>query len=169
MRFIQLWEQVAEETISKVEQYLDQIQQAGYVLVAHQTASDTAMNIIQSQGLGAVNGLNGTALYSSGPKLAELVRRMMKAFQARDAGDLEGWQQNATGLSHRGSDAVVVAAVPRQAAGRGLSNLDDYLSDLVDQGRLPSIQIPNQYIVGFWNLETGEFKANGKFRPDGTL
>ncbi len=169
MRFTRLWEQVAENTIAKIEQYLSQIQQAGYVLVAHQTSEDTAMNIIQSQGLGAAAGLDGTALYSSSSRLAELVRRLMKAFQARNAGDAEGWRQNAYGLSHRGSDAVVIAAVPKQVAGNRLSDLDGYLSDLVYQGRLQTLQVPNQYIVGYWNLKTGEFKANGKFKPDGTL
>jgi hypothetical protein len=70
------------------------------------------------------------------------------------------------GTIHKGSNAVVVLAIPKQLG--SLGKIDDKLADLVMSGQLKSMQVPNQYIVGYWRAD-GQFFGNGKFNPRGIL
>jgi hypothetical protein len=136
-----------QDTGRKVYNYLQQLVGSGFQLVAHQTAQDSAMRILtQGQDFGQA-GVGGTALLATPESIRETIGMMQSGTGAATGG---------TSGVHRGSNAVLIMAVPQGF--RSISELDDYLFDM------GLTSIPNNHIVGAWNAD-GTFQANGKFDP----
>jgi hypothetical protein len=156
-------------TTQAVSKYLSQIEAAGYRLLVHQTDYETAHKITQGQTF-SHNGVHGTALFTNTQKLAQQVQGMNTAHTAAQGGDWDGYRQHAGNNNiHKGSNAILVMAIPNKSAKGSTMGLDDVLADLFGQGRIKEIGIPNNYIVGYWNTLNGQFAGNARFKPDGTL
>lgn len=145
-----------------VEKYLADVEKAGYRLIAHQTSDDQALKIIKSEDF-SDRGVDGTALWANHGQIRAVVEKM-NAFHNDDMTQY----RSTGGVVHKGSNAVLVMAVPAKLPIKGLRDLDDYLIDLYQAGKINSFGIPNQYIVGYWQWD-GQFFANGKFKPKGLL
>lgn len=139
------------QVFNKMLVYLNQLA-ASYQLIAHQTFDDSAASIMKT-GFGK-NGLHGTALFSNPQQIIQTASTM--------AGT--GGQA----AIHKGANSLVVLAFPKQIIQqlniRSLQDLDDHLVDIYGQGKLQTIGLPPNYIVGYFN--NGQFFANGQFRPD---
>lgn len=144
-------------TMNKVTTYLGQLQQAGFVLVVHQTDHDTALKITQGQSFGRGRGVLATALYSTPQSVRAVIEKMHATGAGQDASRMPG-------NIHRSSTGIVVMAIPKVAAGRGPRDLDDTLADAMQNGLIPDLSVPNQYIVGFWRAD-GQFFGNSRFNP----
>jgi hypothetical protein len=158
----QLPQQLDQNTIQAVVKYLSQIQQAGFVLVGHQTLSDIAINIMKTQSFGRGSGLHGTSAAVNPQGLVRMVQLMhgqTRAVQNNQPVPHSG------GQIHKGSNAVVVMAIPKSFYGRDLTDVDANLADLALQGVIPDMSLPNNYIVGVW-MANGKFFGNGKFNPN---
>jgi hypothetical protein len=137
----------SQDTARKVHNYLQQLVNSGFQLIAHQTAQDSAMRILaQGQDFGQA-GVGGTALLATPESLRQTID-MMQSGTGAAAGGTSG--------IHRGADAVLIMAVPQGF--RDINELDEYLFDM------GLTSIPNNHIVGIWNSD-GTFRANGKFNP----
>jgi len=137
----------SQDTTGKIRSYLQELVNSGFQLVAHQTAQDSGMRILtQGQDFGQA-GIGGTALLATPESLRQTIDMMQSGTGAASGGT--------TGI-HRGSDAVLIMAVPQGF--RSINELDDYLFDM------GLTSIPNNHIVGVWNAD-GTFRANGKFNP----
>jgi hypothetical protein len=148
------------KTMTAVSTYLGQIQTAGFVLGAHQTDHQTAMNITKGQSFGRGRGVRATMLYTSPQSLQQIIQKM----HATGSGSPQAATMN--GAVHRGSNGIVVMAVPKAAAGRSVSDLEDNLTDAMMAQKIPDLSLPNQYIVGFWRAD-GQFFGNSRFQPKG--
>lgn len=163
---INIPQELNQQTFNAVVNYLAQIENVGFNLVVHQTDSDIAHRIVTSQGFGSNTGLNGTALIIGAANLGEFIKRMHQAHLAKQNQDFDAYYRLAAGNIHKGSNAIVVLAIPKNLG--NLTKIDDRLTDLVMSGQLKSMQVPNQYIVGYWRAD-GDFFGNSKFNPQGIL
>jgi len=125
--------------------YLAQLAQ-NYRLVAHQTFNDSAAQIVKTD-FGNGRGLNGTALFVTPQQILAVASKM---FGLGGQADI-----------HRGSNSVVVMAIPKttfqQYGIRDLGAFDDHLADLQSQGKIRDLSLPNQFIVG--HFHNGQFFA----------
>jgi hypothetical protein len=152
------------KTVNAVIGYLSQIEGKGFTLMAHQTSPDVAEKIVQGQAFGSPNGhgIEGTALYTNSANIKSMVEKMNAAHSAGPS----GYAAAAVGVVHKGSKAVVIMAIPKMMGGRNVTDLDNQLVDLMQAGKIPGMVIPNQYIVGFWDVSTGQFHSNAtRFNP----
>jgi hypothetical protein len=153
MSFIRYIESQQNLILSKMSGYFDQLS-ANYQLIAHQTFNDSAASIMKT-GFGK-NGLQGTALLVSPQQIIQTASTMFGIGQTS---------------IHKGSNSLVVFAFPRQIMQqyniRDMLDIDDHLTELNSQGKIPIIGLPQQYIVGYFY--NGQFFANGKFNPDAKL
>jgi hypothetical protein len=161
--------QLDPASMKAITNYLSQIEAAGYRLLVHQTDYETAHKITQGQTFGHM-GVHGTALFTNSAKLAAQIQGMNAAHTAGQAGDWDTYRHHAgTNNIHKGSDAIVVMAIPVKSAKGSTMGLDDVLADLFGAGKIKQVGVPNNYIVGYWNTLTGQFAGNARFKPDGTL
>jgi len=130
-------------------------------LIIHQTASDTADNILNANYFG-INGLEGTALPASAEDIVRTFEQLDRNYRGQGA---------EYGTTHKNANAAVIMAIPRSVAeniasvrGRySFSELDEYLSDLTAQGKLAQMGLPNSFIWGaYYN---GDLKFNPNFAP----
>jgi hypothetical protein len=138
---------------NEVGDYLTQLKNTGYKLMAHQTHRDIADKII-TQGFGGNAGVSGTALMTS----PDAVRQAMEAMREKQSGR-EG---PGSGLVHGGSDSIVLMAVPNVIQGtrvKGLDDIDYYLGEL-NLG----MKVPNQNIIGYATSD-GQMVRNPNFDP----
>lgn len=149
MTFLQYVE-AQGDVLQKMSNYLQQLG-VGCQLIAHQTFSDSAARIL-SDGLGR-NGLHGTALFVQPQEIIGTASTM--------------FGQAGGAAIHRGANALVVLAVPRQIMQqyniRSMQGLDEHLSDVNAQGKIPTIGLPRAYVVGYF--ANGQFIGNGRFSP----
>lgn len=149
-----------QDTVSATFLYLKKVEQANLQLIAHQTSSQNAMNIVKGQDFSNA-GLEGTALFSS----ADSIKTTFDKMNHLHTGNIAGYEAMGRGI-HKGSDAILVMAVPKKF--RRISDLDEYLIDLHQAGKIRSFGLPNQYILGFWQWD-GNFYYNSRFNPQGLL
>jgi hypothetical protein len=138
----------------QIRETLDRIYGQFYLIV-HQTAGDTAQNIVTS-GDYFHGPLNGTALMQS-------PETIMSVLPELDS-------DNPTyGTTHKGADGAVVMAFPRSIIDKqiedgvipkvqGMNTIDDTLIDLYSSGLLDEIGLPNNLIVGHYS--GGKFNLN---------
>lgn len=162
--FLEWMEQAADQNRTAVD-YLKKVEGAGYRLLIHQTAADTALDIIKSQPFQTGGNASGTSAMVTTDALMSLV----EALTAKKAGR----EDYASGLVHRDSDAVLIMAIPvvttvggERVQIRRADDLDSVLADLV--GRT---EVPNNYILGVWIIPGSQWskeqglRINGKFDP----
>jgi hypothetical protein len=157
--------------LDTVQQYLAKVESAGFMLLMHQTHDQTAQKILANHedfGNPSAGGVHGTTAFTNNQTLRNLIETMQKAFAARNKGDEEGYAYNAVGRMHKGSNAIVVIAIPKKMNIRRIEDIDDKLLDLQMAGKIKGFAIPNNYIVGYWRAD-GQFFANGRFKPQGLL
>ncbi len=151
---------VTEEADSMaILKYLKQIEAAGFKLLTHQTASSIALKIIKGQDFQGYTDLPTTSIFMPSDDIA----RSQKSMAAFHSGS-----NNYAGNVHKGSDAILIMAIPMKIASKGLQFVDDYIKDLIMDGKLDKPKVPNQYMVGFWTADKN-FYANGKFNPKGGI
>ena len=154
-----------QQTMDKVGQYLAQLEQSGYSLLAHQTAQDTAKNIVGNRQSG-FKSPHGSSLFVNSQQITQTVQTMNQAQSAGESDDFEKQRQLSGGI-HKGSNAVLIMAIPKVAAQKGTQGLEDILADLAyGQQKISDLEVPNNYIVGAW-MSDGTFAANGQFQPQG--
>ena len=167
--FLKFFENV--NLLDTVQQYLAKIEAAGFILLMHQTLDQTAQKILvnhENFGNPRSGGVHGTTAFTNNQTLRSLIERMQKAFAARDKGDDAGYASHAVGYMHKGSNAIVVIAIPKKMNIRSTNDIDDKLLDLQMDGKIKEMAVPNNYIVGYWRSD-GQFFANGQFKPQGLL
>lgn len=154
--------------LQKIETYLNGIEKAGYRLLAHQTSNDIALKIIQGQSFGRGRGVHGTTIYQTASNLRKIIENMNMYHKthASNVNNAEKFKvDNAmAGMIHRGSNSIVIMAIPNQSAGRYITDFEDNLASAMQSGLIPDLSVPNQYIVGFWQAD-GQFHANSRFNP----
>jgi len=139
---------------NEVGDYLTQLKNMGYKLMAHQTHRHIADGIIK-QGFGGDTGVAGTSIFTS----PDAVQQAMEAMREKQSGNREGSGSN---LIHGGSDSIVLMAVPNVIQGtrvKGLDDIDYYLGEL-NLG----MKVPNQNIIGYATSD-GQMVRNPNFDP----
>lgn len=146
-----------ENNNEKTIDYLKKIEAAGYRLLIHQTHADTAMNIANSKSFQTGGNASGTSAMVGVEPLINLVN----ALANKKAG-----QNYSSGLVHRGSDAVLIMAIPKLTTINGeqieikrADDLDSVLGDLAAERKLKGMEIPNNYILGVWIIEGSQFTS----------
>ena len=140
---------------SDLSSYLQHLKSGGYKLLAHQTDENNAQSIIKTV-FGAANGVSGTSLWQS----PEGVEEVLSSMRAKKIGD------DNRGIVHRGSDSIVLMAIPSKISGmpvRSLDQLDGWLFDLNLNGK-----VPNENIIGYVRFD-GTLVKNPNFNPDKSL
>lgn len=148
-------EWLLKENYEKAIDYLKKVEAAGYRLLVHQTHADTAMDIANSKSFQTGGNASGTSAMINVESLMNLVN----ALANKKAG-----QDYSSGLVHRGSDAVLIMAIPRltkisgeQIEIKRADDLDSVLGDLTAERKLKGMEIPNNYILGVWVVEGSQF------------
>jgi hypothetical protein len=149
-----------QDVIAATLQYLKQIEQAGFNLIAHQTDAATAMKIVKGQDF-SKHGLEGMALWSSSDNLKMTIDKM----NIRQSGNIDAYRATSGNL-HKDSDAILIMVAPKTY--RRISQIDDKLIELQHTGKIQSFGMPNQYILGYWQWN-GQFFYNSRFNPQGLL
>ena len=138
----------------QIRETLDRIYSQFY-LIMHQTAGDTAQNIVTSGGYFR-GPLDGTTLMQS----PETIMNVLPELDS----------DNPTyGTTHKGADGAVIMAFPRSIIDKqikdgvipkvqGMSTIDDTLVDLYSNGLLEEYGLPNNLIVGSYT--GGKFHLN---------
>lgn len=140
-----------------VTEYLRARYGAGFHFLTHQTTADIAEHIAtKAKVFGAKMGIVGTSLFGG----ADIVGQQLQAVT----------QEGKGGGRHRGSDGLVVLAVPKDFVRQGGrvndSVINDEILERIAEGDT-SFQgdgrngLPNEYIVGHW--ANGEFHENPNF------
>jgi len=156
-------ENLDQNLMKQMTDYLSKIEKAGFRLIAHQTSDDVALNIVKGQDF-SDRGLDGTALFQNSDQITQTIQKM----NALHSKDQQAYQQIGGVPIHKGSNAIVIMVIPTKLPVRGMRDLDDYLVDLVSDGKIKGFGLPNQYIVGFWKWD-GQFFGNSRFNPKGLL
>lgn len=136
-----------------VDKYGDQ-----FIFLIHQTDAGTAKRLVEDDStVFGVNGLNGTVLIAGQDSLRAGMRAVSKL--------------ETSAIQHKGSNSLLVMAVPRQwiksMGGKfTLPNLDDYLIDQTESDASfinpnGGFGLPHKYIVG--SFSGGEFRENERF------
>jgi len=143
----------------KEADYLRRVESDGYRLLVHQTHADTAMNMMRSQSFKTGGNASGTSAMVGTDSLLGAVNALTEKKM--------GNNDYASGLVHRGSDAVLVMAIPRITTVNGekteirrADDLDAVLGDLAMEGKLKGMEIPNNYILGVWVIEGSTFHSD---------
>lgn len=136
---------------SNLSNYLQQIRNSGYKLLAHQTDEDYAKSIIQSV-FGSANGVAATSLWQTPDGVQEVLSRMLAVKHGEHSGN----------VVHRGSDSMVLMAIPSTIQNSRVKtphDLDGWLFELNLNGK-----VPNENIIGYAKFD-GTFVKNPNFNP----
>jgi hypothetical protein len=136
-----------QQTMNVVEKYLQDLENEGYQLFAHQTAKDIAYRII-SQGQDFGGGGVLTTVKAASPSGIRQAITDMQAGKAAAGG---------TSGVHRGADAILIMVAPAKI--KNAYEFTEYLAELgLDY-------IPHNQIAGAW-LKDGDFWSNkNRFNP----
>ena len=133
----------AKDGAAWLQKYID----SGYQLGMHQTHPHVAKQIItKHEGFDGGPNLGGTSHH---PVSTE---HLMKMLQNQQTG--AGYE----GGVHRSSTAILIYVVPNN----GYRKPDDISDALLDQ---ETTILPDNYIAGYFDAETDNFVANGRFNP----
>lgn len=138
-----------DDVLMKAINWLESIQQQGYVFAIHQTRAEIARQIVSyHQGFRGGPTLGGTAAMYSPKKIPELLQNQ------RDP------HAGFAGGVHQGSDGVVVLMYPNT-----FRRPDDVSEHIIDVAQDGEGTIPDNYIAGYFDANENQFFRNPNFNP----
>lgn len=106
---------------------LDSLDFENNYIVIHQT-DETAANVILSEGLKTIGGLNGTSLFADKDSLLSVIEKQRQ------------------GHGHRNTNHIVVMSFPKKDFYKAKIQLDDISTKLIEMGETNDFTVPRKFI-----------------------